>query len=1321
VHIGIQASITSDGDESTVTVYGQGGDGDGTTNNHGVRVDGTNAIITSSGGAVLVEGIGGGTGNSNSNRGVYVVSGGAITNAGTHITATVTVHGHGGNDSDDGLGGNHGVHVNSSNSLITSSGGAVMVDGTGGGAGSSSSNYGVQVSFGGVITSAGPAARVTVQGSGGNTTGTGGDNFGIWVSGSGSQISSSGGVIAIVGEGGSGASSRGVLVDGDGQVLATTGTPTVTLTADSMNLLSATSVDADGNRVILQPRTAGTTGDGNLIVAGRGGDDDEGAQHGVWIQSGGQVQPAATAGSGSVEVSGFGGASTGGGNRGIYIAGSNSRISSGSGDVSVNGTGGGAETSAANFGVSLTLAGQITAGGTGSVTVHGFGGNTAGTGASNYGVSVASATITSAGGDVSLTGTGGGAGTSGNNFGVLMISGGEITAGGKGSVAVVGSGGNTSGTGGSLNHGVVVQSSNSRIHAGGDVSVTGTGAGIGSNNFGVSVSSGGEITANGTGNVTVEGSGSIGVSVFSANSLITSAGGQVSVSGDGSGVGVRVQQAGQITAEGAGSVTVQGSGGSGSSAHGVSVSGSGSQIIAGDGGVNVIGTAGGESGAHGFIVRDSGELNTTGTGAISIIADRIHLGSSVNAGANAVTLVPETSGTTIGLGSADASGRLGLTDDELDRVTAGVLRIGSENAGAISITQAINPAGTDILHLITGGTVDAGDTGAIAVEQLAVSSVGSVSLKNWALGNWVQLLAAATTGPGSGIHFENDGALAIGTVDGLSGISVNGGGVAIITHSPLTINQPVVDVGGGNITLTATNDGDDDDHLTINASVQASGGSGNIELNAGTNLILGGGTTVSATGNGTISATATQTTELSTQATLSTEGGEITLQTQDVVISGTDSNDEISLQPSGDDGGVELTINGVSLVFTPIADGEQIGVETVTSDGSPNTAPLVDAGANRSVEEGERVHFSGSFTDADAGDTHTIVWDFGDGSGAVVGTLTPEHSYADNGTYTVSLAVTDRGGLRSMHTLTVTVTNVPPTATIFNDGPVTYGQSVTVGFIDQFDPSPDDTAAGFRYSFGLSISDLANTYLDADGSSLWSSELAAGTYTVYGRIFDKDNGYNQYDTAVIVEKAMLTVTADDQSKIYGDADPALTYRITEGSLAFTDAFFGDLARAAGEDVGSFAIEQGSLALSDNYDLSFVDGRVGDHPRDTDRRRHDPGCPEHWRSRGCSRSRWPTSEGSSTARTAMSFLTAATFWITIEGTKYEFEPTSVEKLSDSSISISYKLKNSDLQEDLAEALEEATSGATALEAGFAMESMNYSLSDDYLTRLFSTIK
>ncbi len=67
----------------------------------------------------------------------------------------------------------------------------------------------------------------------------------------------------------------------------------------------------------------------------------------------------------------------------------------------------------------------------------------------------------------------------------------------------------------------------------------------------------------------------------------------------------------------------------------------------------------------------------------------------------------------------------------------------------------------------------------------------------------------------------------------------------------------------------------------------------------------------------------------------------------------------------------------------------------------------------------------------------------------------------------------------------------------------------------------------------------------------------------------------------------MTVTADAQSKVYGDADPTFTYPITSGSLAFTDAFSGALERDGGEDVGPYAITQGDLSLGGNYDLTFV--------------------------------------------------------------------------------------------------------------------------------------
>jgi PKD repeat protein len=54
-------------------------------------------------------------------------------------------------------------------------------------------------------------------------------------------------------------------------------------------------------------------------------------------------------------------------------------------------------------------------------------------------------------------------------------------------------------------------------------------------------------------------------------------------------------------------------------------------------------------------------------------------------------------------------------------------------------------------------------------------------------------------------------------------------------------------------------------------------------------------------------------------------------------------------------------------------------------------------------------------------DTHTVQWDFGDGSAPVSGTLTPTHTFAAAGSYTVRLTVTDDDTGVGEDTLTVTV------------------------------------------------------------------------------------------------------------------------------------------------------------------------------------------------------------------------------------------------------------------------------------------------------------
>jgi hypothetical protein len=94
------------------------------------------------------------------------------------------------------------------------------------------------------------------------------------------------------------------------------------------------------------------------------------------------------------------------------------------------------------------------------------------------------------------------------------------------------------------------------------------------------------------------------------------------------------------------------------------------------------------------------------------------------------------------------------------------------------------------------------------------------------------------------------------------------------------------------------------------------------------------------------------------------------------------------------------------------------------------------------------------------------------------------------------------------------------------------------------------------------------------------------------------------NTTSTITPAALTITANNQSKMYGTNDPTLTYTVS--GLAATDSATavvtgGVLTRAntsllAGEQVGSYAITQGTLATNSNYTVSFVDGTLSITPR-----------------------------------------------------------------------------------------------------------------------------
>ncbi|TIX50934.1 beta strand repeat-containing protein [Alteraurantiacibacter aquimixticola] len=83
-----------------------------------------------------------------------------------------------------------------------------------------------------------------------------------------------------------------------------------------------------------------------------------------------------------------------------------------------------------------------------------------------------------------------------------------------------------------------------------------------------------------------------------------------------------------------------------------------------------------------------------------------------------------------------------------------------------------------------------------------------------------------------------------------------------------------------------------------------------------------------------------------------------------------------------------------------------------------------------------------------------------------------------------------------------------------------------------------------------------------------------------------------------IDPRAITVTADAQSRIYGDANPALTYTVGGQGLVGGDTLSGALATAATvtSNVGTYGITQGTLAASSNYTLTYVGADLTVTPR-----------------------------------------------------------------------------------------------------------------------------
>ena len=180
----------------------------------------------------------------------------------------------------------------------------------------------------------------------------------------------------------------------------------------------------------------------------------------------------------------------------------------------------------------------------------------------------------------------------------------------------------------------------------------------------------------------------------------------------------------------------------------------------------------------------------------------------------------------------------------------------------------------------------------------------------------------------------------------------------------------------------------------------------------------------------------------------------------------------------------------------------------------PPTAAFTFSPANPMV--GQQVLFNGSSSSDADGSVVSYRWDFGDGTtSGPSGASSVYHAFAAAGTYTVTLTVTDDGGLTDSTSQTVQVgaPNQPPVAAFsFSPAHPMAGDWVQFDGSASFDP--DGTITAYSWNFGDGST--------ASGVSRYHQFTAPGTYTVTLTVTD-DGGLTNSTTQTV------QVTAPNQA------------------------------------------------------------------------------------------------------------------------------------------------------------------------------------------------
>ena len=595
----------------------------------------------------------------------------------------------------------------------------------------------------------------------------------------------------------------------------------------------------------------------------------------------------------------------------------------------------------------------------------------------------------------------------------------------------------------------------------------------------------------------------------------------------------------------------------------------------------------------------------------------------------------DVSSTTAGAIVLDGLGALTLqdvdtVDGSIDVTAAGLLTATDVETLTDSDTNDINittTAGGDVAIGIvtTGGT--AGDVNLVSAGAITDTSNDSVpdivadelSLQtlgggigqdaNGSVDTNVNTIAINAAGGGVATRDIGDG-FTVGTVNTIVGVTTDTGDVVMTAASPLTIDDVVSNTGGGNITLAAEGALATDD-LTIDADITATGGTGNIDLYAGDEVVIGStqAVTISAASSGIVTANAgsdynngtVQAGNADGDVTLSNfAGNTVTSVTGAIAINATDSITVAAMAS------VTSTSGSVTLTADSDVGGLASGNDSEVIDMSDGA--LIDAGSGDiSLSATGNVTLGGLITTSASGSAITVTSaaEIVDGGSAHTD-LTATSGTVDLNAGTgigISGAASDTDIEISVDTLSADTTNGSINIDSSNTSAVTV-TSLTTGTGDiNFEQSgggdvsftnvttADGTILLRAISSNLTVSTVStgndnqiDLITDTSGDLRINSSVNAGTGTVAINVPGRIDDATGDDTAIDIVAGTLNIS--NTTNIGTDIDDGLNVNvdvltITGGSGdAFITEADGFAAGAVDQGAGTLTLDMGG-ALTDN--------------------------------------------------------------------------------------------------------------------------------------------